>query len=196
MNDPSMDLDELKSVWRDEPALDAAASLQALRREAQRQTRRLYATVAVECLGTAAAVGLFVWLAGGAATNAGRLAYLAIGMLALAVQGWMLWLRRKVMRARAAAPHEYLELEVQRSRVAMRLAWLALIGGPVGVVIGLALGSWAPSEGAAVAIDVVGRGVVGLLVLGFVAMLAYATWVVRRERRRLAATERALAELQ
>ena len=51
MNDPSMDLDELKSMWRDEPALDDAASLQALRREAQRQTRQLYATVAVECLG-------------------------------------------------------------------------------------------------------------------------------------------------
>jgi bacteriorhodopsin len=196
MNDPSMDLDELKSVWRDEPALDDAASLQALRREAQRQTRRLYATVAVECAGTAAAIGLFVWLAGGAATNAGRFAYLAIGVLALAVQGWMLWLRRKVLRARAAAPHEYLELQAQRSRVAMRLAWLALIGGPVGVVIGLALGRWAPSEGAAAAIDVGGRSVVGLLVLGFVALLAYAVWVVRRERRRLAATERALGELQ
>jgi hypothetical protein len=196
MNDPSMDLDELKSVWRDEPALDDAASLQALRREAQRQTRRLYATVAVECVGTAAAIGLFVWLAGGAATNAGRFAYLAIGVLALAVQGWMLWLRRKVLRARAAAPHEYLELQAQRSRVAMRLAWLALIGGPVGVVIGLALGRWAPSEATAAAIDVGGRSVVGLLVLGFVAMLAYAAWVVRRERRRLAATERALGELQ
>jgi hypothetical protein len=34
------------------------------------------------------------------------------------------------------------------------------------------------------------------LVLGFVAMLAYAALVVRRERRRLAATERALGELQ
>jgi hypothetical protein len=196
MNDPSMELDELKSVWRDEPALDDAASLQALRREAQRQTRRLYATVAVECVGAAAAIGLFVWIAGGAATTAGRLAYLAVGVLALAVQGWMLWLRRKVLRARAAAPHEYLELQAQRSRVAMRLAWLALIGGPVGVVIGLTLGLWAPSEGAAAAIDVGGRSVVGLLVLGFVAMLAYAAWVVRRERRRLAATERALGELQ
>lgn len=196
MNEPSMDLDELKSVWRAESARVDAGSLRALRLEAQRQTRRLYATVVVECLGTAAAIGFFVWLAGGAATAAGRFAYLAIGVLALAVQGWMLWLRRTVLRARAEAPHEYLELQAQRSRVAMRLAWLALISGPIGVVVGLALGSWAPSDGVAVAMDAGGRSVGALLVLGFVAMLAYAAWVVRRERRRLAATERALGELR
>lgn len=196
MNDPTMDLDELKSVWRDEKAPGDAASLRALRLEAQRQTRRLYATIAVECLGTAAAVGFFVWLAGGATTTAGRIAYLAIGVLALAFQGWMLWLRRKVLHARAEAPHEYLELQAQRSRVAMRLAWLALISGPIGVVVGLALGSWAPSDVAAQTMGAAGRSVGVLLVLGFVAMLGYAAWVVRRERRRLAATERALGELR
>jgi hypothetical protein len=195
MSDPSMDLDELRSVWRGEPAPDAA-SLQALRREARVQTRRLYATVIVECLGTVAAAVLFVWLAGGAATAAGRFAYIAVGVLALAVQVWMLWLRRNVLRARAAAPREYLALQAQRSRVALRLAWLALVGGPVGVAIGLALGRWAPSAGVAAAVDVGGRGTIGLLVLGFAAMLAYAAWVVRRERRRLAATERALGELE
>ena len=195
MSDPLMDLDGLKSVWRDEEAPDAA-SLQQLRRDAESQTRRLYAAVALECVGTAAGIVLFVWLASGAATAAGRFAYLAVGALALAVQGWMLWLRRNVLRARAAAPREYLELQAQRSRVAARLAWLALVGGPVGVAIGLALGRWAPSEGIAVAVDVSGRGVIGLLVLGFVAMLAYAAWVVRRERRQLASTERALGELE
>lgn len=147
-------------------------------------------------MGTAAAIVLFVWLAGGAATAAGRLAYLGIGGLALAVQVWMIWLRRQVLRARAAAPKEYLALQAQRSRVAIRLAWLALVGGPVGVAIGLALGRWAPSDGVAAAVDVGGRGTIGVLLLGFVAMLAYAAWVVRRERRRLAATERALGELE
>ena len=195
MSDPSMDLDDLRSVWRDAAGPDAA-SLQQLRRDAVLQTRRLYAAVALECVGTAAAMVLFVWLAGGAATAAGRLAYLGVGVLALAVQVWMIWLRRKVWRARAAAPREYLELQAQRSRVAMRLAWLALVGGPVGVAIGLVLGRWAPSDGVAAAVDVGGRVAIGLLVLGFVAMLAYAVWVVRRERRRLAATERALGELE
>ena len=196
MNEPSMDLDLLKSVWRDEPVRDDAAALQALRRAAQRQTRRMYAAVVVECLGTAVAIGLFVWLAGGAETNAGRAAYLAIGVLALVVQVWMLWLRRRVLRARAAAPHEYLALQAHRSRVAMRLAWLALIGGPAGVVVGLVLGRWAPSETTAAAIDAGGPGAVVLLVLGFAAVLAYAVWVLRRERRQLAATERALGELE
>jgi threonine dehydrogenase-like Zn-dependent dehydrogenase len=195
MSDPSMDLDELRSVWRDTVGPDAA-SLQQLRRDAVSQTRRLYAAVALECMGTAAAIVLFVWLAGDAATAAGRLAYLGVGVLALTVQVWMIWLRRKVLRARAAAPRDYLVLQAQRSRVAVRLAWLALVGGPVGVAIGLVLGRWAPSKGIAVAVDVGGRGAIGLLVLGFVAMLAYAAWVVRRERRRLAATERALGELE
>lgn len=196
MNEPSMDLDPLKSVWRDERVRDDAAALHALRRAVQRQTRRLYAAVVLECLGTAVAIGLFVWLAGGAATNAGRFAYLAIGLLALVVQVWMLWLRRRVLRARAAAPHEYLALQAHRSRVAIRLAWLALIGGPAGVVVGLVLGRWAPSQAAAAAIDAGGRGGVVLLVLGFAAVLAYAVWVLRRERRQLAATERALGELE
>jgi H+/Cl- antiporter ClcA len=195
MSDPSMDLDELRSVWRDAAGPDAA-SLQQLRRDAVSQTRRLYAAVALECMGTAVAIVLFVWLAGGAATAAGRLAYLGVGVLALAVQVWMIWLRRQVLRARAAAPREYLALQAQRSRVAVRLAWLALVGGPVGVAIGLVLGRWAPSAGVAAAVDVGGRGTIGLLVLGFLAMLAYAAWVVRRERRRLAATERALGELE
>jgi hypothetical protein len=195
MSGPSKDLDQLKSMWRQEPAGNAW-SLQQLRRAARLQTRWLYASIIIESLGAAAATALFVWLASGAETSTGQFAYLAIGVLALAVTSRMLWLRQTVLRARAAAPCEYLELQARRSRVAMQLAWMALIGGPTGVAIGLVMGCWLPSAVTVTALEVTSSGAVALFVIGFAAMLTHAAWVVRRERRRLAATERALRELR
>ena len=133
MNANNDDLD-LKSLWQDTPAPDIEELLSSVRRS----RTRMWQILAVEVIGSAAALlvlviysvwGVFadsLWIAAG------------VGALTVGFQAWTWRWRRGLWHALSDAPLDLLRLQRKRTRMNLKIARYYLWGTPVGVVIGVA----------------------------------------------------------
>jgi len=137
--DPGDDWDALQAAWRAAPAPSALqADLQA---RVQREKRRLRIEIAIEVISTVAVVALL-----GRWALSARGVELAILITLMIVAVASVWAMQRWRRALWVAKGETLadHIAFLRKRATLGL-WIARLGyasGPIGVALGLALGSF------------------------------------------------------
>lgn len=187
MNGPMKDWDALGADWRGQsvPALD----VEALRREAGREGRRLRLTLGAETLLALLVAAFLVWVAlKDGATRMETWLFGGLGLLLLPYQAYVIWLRRRELSESGLDGPALLDMELRRCattlhywRVGMWTA-MAIWGVVYAVFWAGVLGAWSRPEVAGLFGAVLGN-LVAMPLIGIYGLIRCRQ--VRRRRERL-----------
>lgn len=110
---------EMGDAWRSQPVL--APDIDAMRREANRRTRRMAVLGSIDVVATIAGIAMAVWLLR-QEPGMTPLEWVVLTLLAIAMSftGWTVWSRRTLWRDNGLSAGGLVALEMQRARNAMR----------------------------------------------------------------------------
>jgi len=137
-----MDLDDqleaMRAAWRAAPGGDH--SISQLRAQVREERLALRRDAWLEALGSLAASGLFIFWAA-RAEGVVQAIFVGLSVFALAWPAITIHLRRKLWHMQAETVEAYRLFLQRRSQTGLFLARLGYVGGPLGLVTGLGLGS-------------------------------------------------------
>ena len=174
MTERSDNWSELQAIWLDRPAPEAA-ELARLRAQVEQERRRMRREVAAErVLALVVAVVLIWW--GLAETGVGRLLLHGLAGVTVLMTAATDMLRRHWQRIQGETVASCRQSLRWRARFGLGLAWVGMIGGPLGVGLGLVLGRVLPGE-------TDGAASTGIVAIGLLVLATGWVWSFREARR-------------